>query len=81
MVTGIAFWGMLIDSHCKRAISRTCGDDDENAEIREIEALFVDLIEGAKVDRVDRIGKLLVFELSAEDGSRIHESELPLQLE
>jgi hypothetical protein len=26
-------------------------------------------------------GKLLVFELSAEDGSRIHESEIPLHLE
>jgi hypothetical protein len=26
-------------------------------------------------------GKLVVFEISAEDGSRIHESEIPLQLE
>jgi hypothetical protein len=26
-------------------------------------------------------GRLLVFEVSAEDGSRIHESEIPLRLE
>jgi hypothetical protein len=25
MVTGIAFWGMLIEFHCSRAISRTLG--------------------------------------------------------
>jgi hypothetical protein len=25
MVTGIAFWGMLIEFHCRRAISRTLG--------------------------------------------------------
>ena len=25
MVTGIAFCGMLIESHVRRAISRTCG--------------------------------------------------------
>jgi germination protein M len=33
-----------------------------------------------KIDR-PQVGKLVVFELSAEDGSRINESEIPLRLE
>ena len=33
-----------------------------------------------KVDK-PQDGTLAVFELSAEDGSRIHESEIPLRLE